>query len=51
MVKTNVEDMYGLTMTEESDMVLACEQDADDIAQQFQQEEDEDTNKRAAKAR
>lgn len=40
MVKTNVEDMYGLTMTEESDTVLACEQDADDIAQQFQQEED-----------
>lgn len=39
LVKSNAESLYGLTLTEESDTVLTCVQDADYIADQFSQEE------------
>ena len=39
-VESTVSDMYGLDVTEESDTVLTCVQDADYIADQFQQEAD-----------
>lgn len=40
VVKSSVESVYGLTLTEESDTVLTCVQDADYIADQFKQEEE-----------
>lgn len=40
LVKTNAEAAYGLTLTEESDTVLTCVQDAAYIADQFAQEEE-----------
>lgn len=39
-VETAMESAFGLTLTEESDTVLSCVQDADYIADQFAQEED-----------
>lgn len=41
LVKENVESLYGLTLTEESDTVLTCVQDKDYIADQFGMEEEE----------
>lgn len=41
LVKENVESIYGLTLTEESDTVLTCVQDKDYIADQFSMEEEE----------
>lgn len=39
VVKSNVETMYGVTLTEESDTVLTCEKDEKAIADEFTLEE------------